>query len=66
MIMGSGGENDILDEVNNVLLDKESKNGGMPESGKRYDIKTLKNCFAYIAHQAGVAITDLSMPKSPN
>ena len=65
-ILSSGGEKEMLDTVNEILLEKERKNGGLPESSKRYNPQTLKNYFAYMADQAGITITDLSVPKSPN
>ena len=65
-IMSNGGEKEMLDEVNKIFLEKERKCGGLPESSKRYSTKVLRNYFHYICVQAGVTITDLSVPKSPN
>lgn len=54
------------DMINDLLLAKEHKRGGLPESNKRYDPSTISNYLALFAQQEGITVTDDSVPKTKN
>ena len=60
----AGGEKSMKKQVNAILVEKERRNGFLPESNKQYNLTTLSNYMALLATRAGITTTDKSIPKT--